>query len=490
MSKRRNPVYLDPQPSLFAGEPDFSHRIEWKNATASQLMSAAESEYLTEDEIDEIDKILDLIEEEGVEAAIAAGVNPVLARDLTGAMYEEIVDLGVSTQKRRVEPLLLAILDRAEGTRESHREQVGEWALDHFIGIMSSDGGRLWVRNVVDTVVKEDSRYGEYANNDTIGVDELLSEIVEDPGLYSIEVSDDPYHGSRGVVFSTSREKNEFFEFDFTNGFMDELEHLRSDSDLKYLLDRLDDKDVYVGRRPSLYDLQSDRWPSLNFSIHVGLYVFIYPDLDAIYEVFLERLNESGYEEGAASEEAENNVVYRFCGTNECIGGASARNMYVASLTPKQLRKEGTELGICVGRPDMPYGKNLRNGIIEIYSIRTESGRSKFTIERSVSGGDIRQVKGKANRLPGYEPGKYDLTKPDEVRLVVEFLTSLGMSPSEIRGSRDISPGVQAMIDAGQDPFSPPKSRRQLQEVRANSERARRMAMAAYNQPWGGVWGE
>ncbi len=480
--RRRNPVYSSPQPSLFAGEPDFSQQIEWKSATTSQLMSAAEGDLLTEDEIDEIAEIVDLIEDQGVEAAIAAGVNPSLARDLTGAMYEEIVDLGVSAQKRRVEPLLLAILERAEGTREGDREQVEEWALDHFIESMNSD-------KVVNTVVEEDSRYGEYANNDTIDVDELLSEIVGDPGLYRIEVSGDPYRGSRGIVYSTSFEEGEF-EFDFRDGFMDELERLRSDSDLKYLFDRLDDKYVYVSGKKSLYDLQSTRWPTLNFSIHVGLYVFIYPDLDAIYEVFLERLNESGYEEGAASEEAENNVVYRFCGTNECIGGASARNMYVASLTPKQLRKEGTELGICVGRPDMPYGKNLRNGIIEIYSIRTESGRSKFTIERSVSGGDIRQVKGKANRLPGYEPGKYDLTKPDEVRLVVEFLTSLGMSPSEILGSRDISPGVQAMIDAGQDPFSPPKSRRQLQEVRANSERARRMAMAAYNQPWGGVWGE
>jgi hypothetical protein len=243
----------------------------------------------------------------------------------------------------------------------------------------------------------------------------------------------------------------------------------------------------------SLSVWRSGQYVSFSFSKDTSY--AIYPNSAEIYEVFLERLNDLDIgdqesDEDAASEEAEDNVVYRFCGTNECIGGASARNMYVASLTPKQLRKEGTELGICVGRPDMPYGKNLRNGIIEIYSIRTESGRSKFTIERSVSGGDIRQVKGKANRLPGYEPGKYDLTKPDEVRLVVEFLTSLGMSPSEIRGSRDISPGVQAMIDAGQDPFSPPKSRRQLQEVRANSERARRMAMAAYNQPWGGVWGE
>jgi phosphoribosyl-ATP pyrophosphohydrolase len=99
--RRRNPVYLDPQPSLFAGEPDFSHRIEWKNATASQLMSAAESEYLTEDEIDEIDKILDLIEEEGVEAAIAAGVNPVLARDLNDEFYNRLLSINEEAISRR-----------------------------------------------------------------------------------------------------------------------------------------------------------------------------------------------------------------------------------------------------------------------------------------------------------------------------------------------------------------------------------------------------
>ena len=188
---------------------------------------------------------------------------------------------------------------------------------------------------------------------------------------------------------------------------------------------------------------------------------------------------------------ADVDIVYRFCGTNECIGGASARNMYVASLTSYELEKEGDDLGICVG--DSHYVDKVSDGIINIYSIRTETGRPKFAIEHR-SDGAIGQIKGKANRLPGYLPREYDLKKPDEVRLVVEFLTFLGMTPSEIRDTPDIAPGVRAMIDAGQDPFSPPTTRRQLQQEvranRANSERARLMAMIAYNQPWGGVWGK
>jgi uncharacterized protein YjbI with pentapeptide repeats len=190
------------------------------------------------------------------------------------------------------------------------------------------------------------------------------------------------------------------------------------------------------------------------------------------------------------SNKADVNIVYRFCGTNECIGGASARNMYVASLTSYELEKEGDDLGICVGEPR--YVDDVSDGIINIYSIRTETGRPKFAIEHR-SDGAIGQIKGKANRLPGYLPREYDLKKTDEVRLVVEFLTFLGMTSDEILRTPDIAPGVHAMIDAGQDPFSPPTTRRQLQEVRANranSERARLMAMVAYNQPWGGVWGK
>lgn len=503
MTKRRkNPVYLDPQPSLFTGEPDFGQQIEWKNATATQLMWAIESERLTEEEFDEIDKIIDLIEEEeieeeGIKAAIAAGVNPDLARDLTTEFFNRLVNSSQEMRSLRAKPLIDYIKSRVEGNREyAKTPDAYEYFLDFFQREYLDDDSFL--SSIARKILRSESgRYREHqAELQGAGYDiaDVLADVLRDPALYDVEV--DSYGGIvREDVGDDEFEFNAKWDGDF--GVL--VENLRFDADLEYVVEELERDDIYVASRIGRKNENSiSNWlaRSVYFTFSVDTSYSIEYNSEQIYEAFHNHLVdlEIESEEDADEEDADegvDNVVYRFCGTNDCIGGASARNMYVVSLTPKQLRKEGADLGICVGRPDMPYAKNLRNGNIEIYSIRTESGRPKFTIERSVSVGDIRQVKGKANRLPGYEPGKYDLAKPDEVRLVVEFLTSLGMDPKAIRGSRDISPGVQAMIDAGNDPFSPPQTRRrQIEEVRSNSDRARRMAMNAYNQPWGGVWGE
>jgi hypothetical protein len=84
--------------------------------------------------------------------------------------------------------------------------------------------------------------------------------------------------------------------------------------------------------------------------------------------------------------------------------------------------------------------------------------------------------------LPGFDPGSTDLTKPDEVRLVVEFLVKhLGMTPSQVEATSDIRGGVKAMQALGQDPFSPPpkKAERPKRDPRA-LEAAVRMVKADY----------
>jgi hypothetical protein len=158
-------------------------------------------------------------------------------------------------------------------------------------------------------------------------------------------------------------------------------------------------------------------------------------------------------------------VVYRHGGTNNSIGGASARGFYVAQLRPGQLILEGMSppvgLGICVG--DGSYQRQVIAGKMSIYGIRAPSGKPKFTISLDKKG--IEQVKGAANRLPGFDPGSGEFKGEagvDDVRVVVEFLmVFLGMKPKNetFKGDErndNLKPGLLAMQRVGIDPFSPP----------------------------------
>jgi hypothetical protein len=152
----------------------------------------------------------------------------------------------------------------------------------------------------------------------------------------------------------------------------------------------------------------------------------------------------------------EERVVYRF-----------DDGFYVQRLTPGELAEEGKAMRMCVGREDMGYAAALRKGEIQILSLRTPGGRPKFTFEVDMDGGKIKgisQIKGKANRLPGFDLGKAESRVPgrgqpsgkmkiDEVAKIFEFVTHLGIQPRSvydlgpaiihIRRHRHVSPSAQ-----------------------------------------------
>lgn len=133
--------------------------------------------------------------------------------------------------------------------------------------------------------------------------------------------------------------------------------------------------------------------------------------------------------EGAA--DPEERIVYRwpdgFC---------------VLDLLPSELPAEGKAMGMCVGRPDMGYGRAVRAGEIKILSVRRPSGKPLFTIEAELDYparpkgspmvlkiARLQQVKGKANRLPGFDLGKTAPGTPlkkDEVVRIYELVEGPG----------------------------------------------------------------
>jgi hypothetical protein len=96
----------------------------------------------------------------------------------------------------------------------------------------------------------------------------------------------------------------------------------------------------------------------------------------------------------------------------------------------------------------MGYVRAVREGRTKILSLRTPAGRPKFTIEAHVDKDGtiqgIEQVKGKANRLPGWDLGREGKgnMKVDEVEKVVELMEVLDIDPEEVE---DLEPAVKAL---------------------------------------------
>ena len=120
---------------------------------------------------------------------------------------------------------------------------------------------------------------------------------------------------------------------------------------------------------------------------------------------------------------------------------------YVVNLRPRDLREEGAKQGICVGKGQFGYARALRNGEIQILSVRKPNGKRRFTVEVKLVNGrptQVLQIKGKGNRLPGFDRGKTNRmpVKAHEVEIAKELVEKLGLDPYKVG---DLGPGLTAL---------------------------------------------
>lgn len=253
--------------------------------------------------------------------------------------------------------------------------------------------------------------------------------------------------------------------------------------DLDYAVKELENNEPYVyfdvrhGREPKL--LLEDLTGSFDYRIrqYQDDSMVAVPNEDTLLPALREAL---GAEEKKVGPETDD-VVYRYSGSHDSVAGPSGKGMYVARLKPQDLRREGAVQGICIGTENLGHPKALREGRTQVFSIRTPVGKPKFTIEMrkdysspphgmlvaerpsnlpAIPDTDlvwvIKEVKGKGNRLPGFDSG--DSNKPvkqDDVRLVTDFLLHLGYEPRYLKRVSDLAPGVTAMLELNIDPFVP-----------------------------------
>ena len=145
---------------------------------------------------------------------------------------------------------------------------------------------------------------------------------------------------------------------------------------------------------------------------------------EAIYEGLEQYAHdESQYESDGEPEPEEDRILYRF------KDGA-----YVVRMIPEDLKECGEELGQCIKDAEHGYGDKLKNRDIDLYSLRTASGRPKLTIEirldRSGNPKAIGDILGKGNRSAGWGSKK---VKWMEIQKVGKILELLGFDPAKER---------------------------------------------------------
>jgi hypothetical protein len=451
--------------------------VDVENMSREDVLRAAHAGSLTQDD-------LDVIEE------------------LDPDLREEVDDVSTAGREERIKPVMSFFKEYMWKDRLEEIEEGGdqyEHAWDSFQRNGMGGSMRPKTREVARTILAGTAFEGIS--------DDALNEALEDSDVYSFSLQKGDHVRSSALWTSRVGEQTEELMRGEPDSLMEDIAGLWPE-DLREVRRLLENDGIYLefnhkrySSTPSEYKKAFQEDPVKSFKS--GFTITYAEPADWHYEAAIDKEKFLAALSGVAGVEEEEDVVYRYAGTNDAIGGSSSRGHYVVALKPSQLAAEGRALGICVGRTDMGYKRRLQNGSISLYSIRTEAGKSKFCIEVG-TGQDVYatpftvgplkvvQVKGKGNRIPGFTLEKPEtLSKPDEVRLVTEFLVEgLGLAPENIKATRDLKPGILALQANNVDPFAPPVVRRRL---KANPDlvppRVERLAAQAMSKPWGGVWG-
>lgn len=482
-------VEIGKHPDLFGDEPTAISIDDWKMASPEDLLAAARGGSLPhEEDLEEMKELQEQADNDGdVEALLALGMSRGLAKAVADGLLDKLYEADEGGREARIEAFVKYFREQAES--DIQYETEGDGKESYFDAFQNELSGREF-RYIV-AKVKELLEEDEYPRLDSV-TDEMLSTILEDPDNYDFEINKDEYRRSDRAVWSGN-----------LGTLHQERDGTEYDKDLEDLLQPLSEEDLVAAQKElgndSPYISFGSSWRSekINKGYFKGSYSYTIgetegwrwealADMTKIKQALDEELGET---EGPVADVED--VIYRYAGSNDTVAGASSKGIYVVRLKPSQLGAEGAALGICVGRKDMPYCRRLKAGEIDLYSIRTESGKQKFTIEIDKVRDTIAQVKGKANRVPGFASGDTtNFAKPDEVRLATEFLLHLGFTPARIKSAYDMNPGVTAMEEAGQDPFSPPQIKKRG-ELAASTEliavrpMTRLLALKACSRPWG-----
>ena len=463
---RKNPTLVT-QPDLLTQFGDTSRIVPWEELPLSDLRRLPLNAF----SLDELDDILE--------------VDPDL--------YEELFENEEENSEKRIEAAV-AIANEIKGdhVRHSLDDYESEWIVDRF----QEDLSDIPLDNLI---VHAEEVVGESLSSFS---EEELSEILYEPDLYDLEFVEENYDGC------AFRDPANFVDAPWSGCLTESYTSLPSAySSIDDGLEVLGDNGFHWGLLPSdasefdkaLYQ------EGINVSNASALIdprikeyeVEVIYSLDVLYKMVLDRsrfLDEiESLSRGAKKikrDPTPQKVVWRPPSTTGEEGD------YVALLSPENLGFEGRMQRHCVGRPGFGYGPRIERREIDIYSLRKPNTKAILTIEVGLDESgkplSVKQVKGFANRLPGFDRGEHEeVTKIQEVMDVKKFIEDyLGLYPYNVE---DLRPALNAIAKSESiyGRVLPPTAAAQRNNPPILvSESDQELAEEQYNKPWGGCWYE
>lgn len=363
----------------------------------------------------------------------------------------EVIEERDEESQSRVDELAEKFINRWKWAHEEHDRSADEY-LEY--------GFEEWIRYKGDDLYDEmpSREYDaviEYAQE--LGVDEQqarekINEVMQDTNNYRFGWSDD--RRGESAIYSENEINSIYMDFDEWEEelkvcYPDEVDRAVTKINNETQLD-ISKKDIVPkpGKRYHTYEVND---------IETGSTAYALVNWSGMADMARDLIAEIEIPDDQDKPDAlapEDRVVYKW-----------ADGFYVQDLLPSELAAEGKTMGMCVGRPDMGYGKAVRQGEIKILSLRRPSGKPLFTIEAILKQGaqnadefpdaedddivGLDQIKGKANRKPGWDLGKDTIPykqlvddvqtkeilaalKKDEVKRVLEYVLHLDIKPLDV----------------------------------------------------------
>jgi hypothetical protein len=449
-------------PDLFDDESPMY--LDWREMTKDQLVQAALEGQLSDD-------VIEAIEDEDSD------------------LHSEIEDAAEEAREGRVQPIVDALNGEARWVQQYELDEGLEGYQDVFQDYLAN----AHLPDLFDEAMETLKNAGvEIEVDDDRALMEALEGTLRDPAAFEIDTTASRYVSGVYSYYVDEREWEVDSSF-WDGGLWDDVEAAAEQygwprpSDEKTIENDVE-ASVY-GLDDVLNDLYEDHTISSRMTLTVSIdtnIVWTY-DVEMIESDFVDEAELLGGTEplGKLIEKSGkdvDNVVY-----DDLPDG-----FYVADLPAEALPMEGRKLGICVGRKDMGYIGRVQRGEIKILSLRTAGGKPKFTIEVELDDAgnpeDIEQIKGKANRLPGFAAGAYgELTKPQEVEMLSKVVEDhLGFYPDDVA---DLRPGFRALEKWKQEQEQKPRKNPSYPKSIPVPKKVQKLAEKAYNEPWGGEWG-
>jgi uncharacterized protein YdaT len=180
------------------------------------------------------------------------------------------------------------------------------------------------------------------------------------------------------------------------------------------------------------------------YGIDISDYVQHYADADPVWDMVEAAVKETldaqdleGLQEAEPPVPEAQRVLHRF-----------KDGFYALELEPSEMPNESDQMHHCIGRKDHEYMSLVRRGKAMAISLRRPSGKPLLTFFVSLAQDgtpkSVEQIKGKSNRLPGWDLGKVGegAVKTDEVKKAETIIEILELDPMSVT---DLRPGLQAL---------------------------------------------